>query len=171
MNNQIINIIKDFKMTKYEDLPSFDLYVDQLIQIVQEELKPFFLLSNSQKLTTSMVNNYVKSNVMDKPIKKKYNKEQLSTLILITSLKSVFSIDEIDQFIKQIINNEDFQNSYNKFCISLETSIKNLFLNNEYKVLQEKNSIDIIVNAVVSKLYTQLKLELLKGDFINEEFR
>ena len=105
-------------MTKYEDLPSFDLYVDQLIQIVYDELKPFFSLSNNQKLTPSMVNNYVKSKVMEKPIKKKYNKDQLATLILITSLKSVFSIDEIIVILKTVITN---------FVVVLNPLLKNCF--------------------------------------------
>lgn len=159
-------------MTKYEDLPSFDLYVDQLIQIVYDELKPFFSLSNNQKLTPSMVNNYVKSKVMEKPIKKKYNKDQLATLILITSLKSVFSIDEIDTAIKYIIDNSDFKNCYNKFCSCLESSLKELFLDETQETLisktKDKDSIHIIVKAIISKLYIQLKLESLKGDFINE---
>ena len=48
-------------------------------------------------LTASMVNNYVKHGYLPKPDKKKYQRKQIARLIAITTLKSVFSIQEIAQ--------------------------------------------------------------------------
>ncbi len=42
-----------------------------------------------------MVNNYVQNGYLTKPDKKKYQRQQIARLIAITTLKSVFSIQEI----------------------------------------------------------------------------
>lgn len=165
MTNEIIKNLNEFKMTRYEDLPNFDLYVDQLIQIAEKELMPFSIISNNQKITPSMVNNYVKNQVMEKPIKKKYNKNQLATLIVISALKSVFSIDEIDRAIQSILINNDFESSYNKFCTYLEISLREIFLNENNNIeVDKKDPIYIIVNSISSKLYIQVQLESLRGE-------
>lgn len=162
MSEDIKDIIKNFKMTRYEDMPSFELYVDQLITIAENELKPLSYVYSYQNITPSMVNNYVKQKVIDKPVKKKYTRDQLAKLILVTALKSVFSIGEIGEAIKYICEKENFGQMYNKFCDYFEISLKKLFLEEDFHI-DLKDSIYIVTNTISSKLYLQTTLLKIRG--------
>ena len=81
---------------KWEDIPNIDLYLDQVLLYVNQVCAPISP-DKDKGLTASMVNNYVKHGYLTKPDKKKYQRKQIARLIAITTLKSVFSIQEIAQ--------------------------------------------------------------------------
>ena len=56
---------------RWDELPDFDLYIDQMIQIVVDQLEDFSLFYEDTILSKSMVNNYVKNNLLPPPEKKK----------------------------------------------------------------------------------------------------
>ena len=66
-------------------------------------------------LTASMVNNYVKHGYISKPEKKKYQRKQIARLIAITTLKSVFSIQEIAQTLNTLHTDTNSEGLYNAF--------------------------------------------------------
>ena len=83
-----------FTYPTWEQLPDLDLYLDQVLLYVNKTCAP--VLSSSDKgLTAAMINNYVKHGYIEKPEKKKYQRHQVARLIAITTLKTVFSIQEI----------------------------------------------------------------------------
>lgn len=83
-----------FSYPTWEQLPELDLYLDQVLLYVNKTCAP--VLSSSDKgLTAAMINNYVKHGYVEKPDKKKYQRRQVARLIAITTLKTVFSIQEI----------------------------------------------------------------------------
>ena len=78
----------------WDQLPKIDLYLDQVLEYVNQVMQENY--ENPQViLTPSMVNNYVKHGYIPKPVKKKYGTLQVARLICITTLKPVFSIQEI----------------------------------------------------------------------------
>ena len=85
-----------FSYPKWEDIPNIDLYLDQVLLYVNQVCAPISP-DKDKGLTASMVNNYVKHGYLTKPDKKKYQRKQIARLIAITTLKSVFSIQEIAQ--------------------------------------------------------------------------
>ena len=85
-----------FSYPKWEDIPNIDLYLDQVLLYVNQVCDPIYP-DKDKGLTASMVNNYVKHGYLTKPDKKKYQRKQIARLIAITTLKSVFSIQEIAQ--------------------------------------------------------------------------
>ena len=85
-----------FSYPKWAEIPNINLYLDQVLLYVNQVCAP--ISPNKDKgLTASMVNNYVKNGYLTKPDKKKYQRQQIARLIAITTLKSVFSIQEIAQ--------------------------------------------------------------------------
>ena len=46
-------------------------------------------------LTKTMINNYVKNNLIEAPIKKQYSKIQIAKLFVICVLKQVYSMQDI----------------------------------------------------------------------------
>ena len=85
-----------FSYPKWEEIPNIDLYLDQVLLYVNQVCAPISP-DKDKGLTASMVNNYVKHGYLTKPDKKKYQRKQIARLIAITTLKSVFSIQEIAQ--------------------------------------------------------------------------
>ena len=88
------DFVSTFSYPTWEQLPELDLYLDQVLLYVNKTCAP--VLSSSDKgLTAAMINNYVKHGYVEKPDKKKYQRRQVARLIAITTLKTVFSIQEI----------------------------------------------------------------------------
>ena len=61
-----------FKLPRWKDLPDFDIYMDQVIFYINQELSPLFF--EEKVITSNMVNNYVKNSIVKPPIKKHYKR-------------------------------------------------------------------------------------------------
>ena len=103
-----------FHYPSWEELPDLDLYLDQVLLYVNKTCAP--VLSSSDKgLTAAMINNYVKHGYVEKPDKKKYQRHQIARLIAITTLKTVFSIQEIASTLNYINQQANSDLLYNSF--------------------------------------------------------
>ncbi|AXQ78809.1 DUF1836 domain-containing protein [Streptococcus chenjunshii] len=100
---------------KWTELPELDLYLDQVLLYVNQISRRTDDI-HDRDLTASMINNYVKHGHIDKPVKKKYSRRQLARLIVITSLKNVFSIQEISQTLAILTQNDQSQVMYDYFA-------------------------------------------------------
>lgn len=99
---------------RWDELPVLDLYLDQVLLYVNKVCKPAFTASD-KGLTASMINNYVKHGYLEKPLKKKYNRQQVARLIAITSLKTVFSIQDIAATLDMLNAQTQSEELYNDF--------------------------------------------------------
>lgn len=105
MNLDIQNLFNSmnssFERMKYirsEDVPSIDLYMDQVTTFLDEELKHSSRVINDEKLITkTMINNYAKNDVIPPPVKKKYTKEHVLVLIMMYYFKSFLQINDIKE--------------------------------------------------------------------------
>lgn len=103
-----------FHYPSWEELPDLDLYLDQVLLYVNKTCAP--VLSSSDKgLTAAMINNYVKHGYVEKPDKKKYQHHQIARLIAITTLKTVFSIQEIASTLNYLHQQANSDLLYNSF--------------------------------------------------------
>lgn len=104
MNNELFNkILKDIDNIsdlKSQDIPDLDLYMDQIMTLFDVHLADSKRYENDKLLTKTMINNYSKEGIL-KPIKgKKYSKEHILQMLLIYSLKSTISIQEIKKVLQ-----------------------------------------------------------------------
>ena len=104
----------NFSYPKWEDIPNIDLYLDQVLRYVNQVCAPISP-DKDKGLTASMVNNYVKHGYLTKPDKKKYQRKQIARLIAITTLKSVFSIQEIAQTLNTLQTQASSDQLYDAF--------------------------------------------------------
>ena len=51
---------KDFKLPRWDDLPSVDQYLEQVLRLIDEWLGDYLNFDGKKILTRTMVNNYVK---------------------------------------------------------------------------------------------------------------
>jgi hypothetical protein len=83
-----------YELPSYKELPTVPLYMEQVVSYINQTLKPLNP-SDKDMLTSFMVNNYVKADIIKEPEKKKYSEEQLGYLLAITTLKRTLSMNEI----------------------------------------------------------------------------
>ncbi|OYQ67894.1 DUF1836 domain-containing protein [Aerococcus sp. 1KP-2016] len=128
-----VKSLDEVRMPRWEEITEIPLYMDQLIAVVTKYLEPFQVFSDDKiPVTSSMVNNYVKLNLIPKPIKRHYNKRHIAYLIVITLFKEVISIQDIRRVLIFLANSQGNSNAYNQFCELLEKTIKhsgNVYLN------------------------------------------
>lgn len=117
----------DYKLPRWEELPSFELYSDQVIQLINEYLK-IFVNDDESIITGAMINNYVKHHMMPKPEKKKYKKIHLAYLVAITTLKQTLTIPQINAGIMYQSEASGLKEAYNIFCEECERALKNVAL-------------------------------------------
>ena len=103
-----------FSYPKWAEIPNIDLYLDQVLLYVNQVCAPIST-DKDKGLTASMVNNYVKHGYLIKPVKKKYQRQRIAQLIAITTLKSVFSIQEIAQTLNTLQSQASSDQLYDAF--------------------------------------------------------
>ena len=159
--------IEIFHMPRWEELPEIDLYLDQVVSFIDKYLLHYLndesLKKDEKKehtvLTKTMINNYVKQKIMEAPVKKKYNRNNIAYLFVICILKQGYSINDIDNLIKFTLETTPLEVAYNRFCDVLENVIKCTFL--EKKFIYEKPSSENsyvllnVVQTIASKLYVE----------------
>lgn len=170
MRDNILSGLKELKLPRYKDLPDFGIYSEQLVEIVNKALEAMFDKDN--KLTKSMVNNYVKHKIMPSPIKKRYFRNHIVYCIVITVFKNNLSMTEIDGGILHELKKSSVEESYNYFCDKIE-SVMRLIIdildkqdNPETKMtatidvdLDKRNGLTLAIVSVCTKVITQKLLE------------
>ena len=170
MRDNILTSLKELKLPRYKDLPDFGIYSEQLVEIVNKALEAMFDKDN--KLTKSMVNNYVKHKIMPSPIKKRYFRNHIVYCIVITVFKNNLSIAEIDGGILHELKKSSIEESYNYFCDKIE-SVLRLIIDIVNKQddpdtkmtatidvdLDKRNGLTLAIVSVCTKVITQKLLE------------
>ena len=93
-------IARQFHIPRWEQLPSIDLYMDQLLVYIANSLGAYFACTGTAGLTKSMVNNYVKSKIVDAPVNKKYPRLSVAMLVVVCILKNCYATEEIGKLIR-----------------------------------------------------------------------
>ncbi len=154
--------IKNFHLPRWNELPTIDLYIDQLVSLLEQYLSGYIKSDNEKDdkiITKTMINNYVKHNVIKSPINKKYNKEHIASLFVIFVLKQVYSINDIKKLIALAIETSPIELAYNRFCSELEKAIRIVFAEKNYvknsKLSEEQYILRNVVQSFANKLYVQ----------------
>lgn len=148
----------EFICPRWEQLPDMDLYMDQVVTLLNEYLLPFRNKGQEKMVTSTMINNYVKNGIVTPPIKKKYTRHHVAYLIVVCILKMVYRMDEISDLISVQIDKYPIQQAYNYFCAELESCLKCIFLHKKVHHVPSDDEgslvVDLIRNTVQSIAYT-----------------
>ena len=121
-----LNEIQQYRLPRWEELPDIELYMDQVITLIERYLTPLVGEHDSKVITPAMINNYVKLNIMPKPIKKRYERTHLAYLIVITILKQVILITEVKEGIFLQSKLCSIPEAYNIFCDMQEKALSEM---------------------------------------------
>jgi DNA-binding transcriptional MerR regulator len=115
--------VQSYRLPRYDELPAIDLYMDQVVAILEDCLRLFLRDAQEKRITPAMINNYVKLKVLPPPVKKRYTRDHLCQLILICLLKQVLSLPEIQRLLSAQLESKDVRTMYDGFCTTQERSI------------------------------------------------
>lgn len=91
---ELAETLTAFEAPEYAALPEIDLYMDQVIGYLNRLLCRVCRSEDGAPLTPSMINNYVKSGHVERPIQKKYSRDRIAMLYMLCCLKQNLTISE-----------------------------------------------------------------------------
>ena len=116
----VLNSTSSYKLPRFNELPDFELYMDQVISVMEKYLQLFFTVSDGKIITPSIINNYVKLKIIPAPNAKKYSKVHLAYLIVICLLKQTLPIKTIVDMINIGLKTTELDKLYDSFCDNFE---------------------------------------------------
>lgn len=163
---KIADSLCGFRLPRYHEIPDVGLYLEQATKYITEYLNP--VLENS--ITSSMISNYVKKDLIDNPVRKLYGRDQIAYLIFIAIAKNVMSLDGLIHFIALQKRTYSLQIAYDYFCNQFENV---LFFTAEISdtmdILGEDNADEkrllfSCIVAVTQKIYLEKCLEAISQE-------
>lgn len=88
-----------------DEFPEMEIYMDQAETFLNRGLKVYRKNEKDKVITKTMIGNYVKHNMLPRPVNKKYSKDHLILLTVIFYLKGTFQMEEIEKIVKPLIEN------------------------------------------------------------------
>lgn len=150
----------------WDAYPRIDLYMDQVLNIINRQLAPYFKDPKDGAITASMVNNYVKQGLLPRPEKKKYQPEQVTRLVMIGILKQVLTMAQIMDLLDLLLEEEGGNEAalYMAFRDSLDRSFERMQDGGGHPPLpRSRSGRDILDLALVSFLARFEAVALLGG--------
>ncbi len=144
--NSILKSIDRIDYIKPDDIPSIDLYMDQVTTFMEKQLGNTRRHDEDKILTKTMINNYAKNNLLPPPVKKKYSKDHVLLMIFIYYFKNILSINDIDKLFIPITSKHFNQRS----SVNLEDIYNEVFS-------LEKAQVRVLAKDIVSKFNIAFK--------------
>jgi len=150
----------NFIIPSWEDIPDVGLYLNQTVTILNNFLAPFVCNANEVAITNTMINNYVKQEIIDSPVNKRYKREDIASLFVICILKQIYSINDVKKlFGLAFKNNKTTKTAYKYFCSALEKSIYAIFNHMDLPDLHSNSKSKYILKNVVTSFACKLYVE------------
>lgn len=165
-----IKVMLDNTIVTEDQIPSIPLYMDQVTGYLDDIFSNYKRNEKEKVLTKTMINNYVKAEVLESPAKKKYSKEQIMKLIMIYNLKNIIQINEIEQILNTFSNITTTE-MYTIFA-NIEKDVKR----NVKKDLADLDKSDrletilqLLLSANLQKKIAEILIDELKTESRNEK--
>ncbi|MEG2288566.1 MAG: DUF1836 domain-containing protein [Clostridium sp.] len=95
-----LNLNEEIELNK---IPDLDLYMDQVIQLFENNLSNSKRNESDKILTKTMINNYSKDKLLFPTKNKKYTKEHIILMIMTYDLKQTLSIGDIKKIFNPMV--------------------------------------------------------------------
>ena len=110
--------LKEFSLPVWEDFPTIELYMDQVVALLNDYLGIFIAPKGDMQITSTMINNYVKHKTIPAPVKKKYSKRHLAYLVMVCILKQTLSMSTISTIIPPDLEDAELKRIYDSFVVN-----------------------------------------------------
>ena len=160
-------LLNDYRLPRWKDLPDIDLYKEQVISLVEQYVD--IIPGDEKLLTPAMINNYVKLGVVPPPKGKRYQKMHLAYFLAITIFKQVLTVSEISNGLKLQQRLTHTEKAYDIFCDEIEYAFQIVAAQTKivepksafaHQVSRENLTMRMVCFSVATKLYTQKILSI-----------
>ena len=100
--NDILHHLAEIDYVHPEDIPNIDLYMDQVLTFLDQELGTVREVNEDKAMTKTMINNYTKNQLLPPPEKKKYSRDHMLNLIFIYYFKNFLGLKDIKSILDPI---------------------------------------------------------------------
>lgn len=159
-----------YRFPRWNELPEIDLYMDQVVSYIGQKLAFFHAAKENEGgeenryITATMINNYVKQKLIAPPVKKRYERAQVSELFILFCVKQVLSIGQCGDFLKICRNGgETPQVLYDRFCSVFESVLHRTASHMLPAAAEEDGSAPVMAAcaaAFANKLYAEKLIEI-----------
>ena len=163
MSKELVSLDK-VHIPRWSELPNVDLYIDQIVTFINSSLEKCISQNeepnnDNQILTKTMINNYVKNQLIEAPIKKKYSKSQCAKIFVICILKQVYSMNEISKLIDIALKSSNIENAYNSFCTQFEQALSCAYKGLNFAQIDSSDNnkylLEVVLLSCCYKIYVQ----------------
>lgn len=156
-----------YRCPRYAQLPEIPLYRDQVLDALERYTAPFFSGQGEPLLTAAMINNYVKLQLIEPPVKKRYERDQIARLYFICLLKQVMSISELRDLFAIQRRSYPLEQAYDYFCTELEKALQATFGTRDFslpssaqKTTAESELVRSLALCFANKIFTLKFIQL-----------
>ena len=147
----------DFDDIKYENIPEIELYMDQVTSYLENRMKVFKEDDNDKILTKTMINNYVKAGIIEKPIKKKYNRDHMAKMIMVYFFKNIIPINDIEKIFETNMKTNEIYKRFNDIHRKVLDETKDL-------MSKDENQLELLLYLLLqADINKRLAEEIIKG--------
>jgi len=116
---QMADSIRELHLPRFDELPNVGYYLEQTVTYINQCIEPL----GCSPITSAMIGNYAKKNVVPGPVKKLYYNEQIAHLMVIAIVKNVLSLENICKLFCMQKGVYTDQIAYDYFCSELENML------------------------------------------------
>ncbi len=117
---------KAYRAPRWEDFPDIELYMDQVISVLEKHLS-LFSSEGEKVITSTMINNYVKQKLIPPPENKRYGRRQLAYLYVVCILKKFMQLSRIHLLLENLTAGRTEEEAYLFFARSLDSAMQLVF--------------------------------------------
>lgn len=158
---------RQYHCPRWSELPDIPLYMDQVVEIIRKVLD-IFSEGEEPVITAPMINNYVRQKLIDPLVNKKYARDHVAELIVLSLFKRSFSMQEIKSVIRAMIDEYGIEEGYDLFCSELEEFMRISFASNDSDItlVRKGDSTEVLLRlgmmTFFSKLLVQNRMETVQ---------
>lgn len=152
--------VENYHLPRYREIPDVGLYLEQTVKYINNCLRPL----GCMEITASMVSNYVKKGIIERPYKKQYSSDQIAHLLVIALAKNVLSLEHIQRLFQ--MQQQVYENAvaYDYFCCELENMLRVVF------GLQERAAEIGVTNTDLKRMLRSTIIAIVHIIYLNERF-
>ncbi len=175
---QVAETLRTLHISRIAEMPRVELYLDQVLSLVTMELAPLYA-PGEKVVTGSMVNNYVKQRIVPAPVRKRYTRRHLASIIFVCTLKRVLPIADVAQLLHLCRESGvALEQGYDTLVAALEEALAQRFPANGRAASQSSVSLELVdgdgapvsgevrdllascISLVADRVYVEKTLEL-----------
>ncbi|HEX2946650.1 MAG TPA: DUF1836 domain-containing protein [Clostridia bacterium] len=159
---QLKNMLLSERPVSWAEFPDIGLYKDQVVSYLQRQLIDF---EGDGRITSAMINNYIKDKLLPRADGKKYSREHLAGLTEIGILKQVLSVRNTGFLLQKELDENKPEGFYDRFRGILDKELKETagHIDQEWDMAAlSEAALTLAVSSYCSKLAGERLLEIIR---------